>query len=98
MNKEMPQNKSNLLDIKIVEGLYSDISFLIEQSRRQVALVVNKEMTLLYWYISKTINIALLKNKRANYGESIIATLSQQLSKTYGKGFTISNINRMINF
>jgi hypothetical protein len=47
-------------------------------------------MCLLYWYIEKTINIALLKNKRADYSESIIATLSQQLSKTYGKEFTVS--------
>ena len=94
----MPKNKSYISDIKIVEGLYNDISFLIEQSKKHVALVVNKEMTLLYWYIGKTISTSLLKNKRADYGESIIATLSQQLSIAYGKGFTASNINRMINF
>lgn len=94
----MAKNINVLSDTKIIGGLYSDISFLIEQSRKHVALVVNKEMTLLYWYIGKTINTALLKNRRADYGESIIVTLSQQLSKTYGKGFTVSNINRMINF
>ena len=55
-------------------------------------------MTLLYWHIGKTIGAFLLKNKRADYGESIIATLSQQLSIACGKGFTPSNINRMINF
>jgi len=54
-------------------------------------------MTMLYWHIGKTVNSALLKNKRADYGESIIATLSQQLTTAYGKGFTKSNINRMIN-
>jgi len=48
--------------------------------------------------IGRTINNSLLKNKRADYGESIIATLSQQLTLKYGKGFTKSNINRMINF
>ncbi len=77
-NKVMPKNKSYISDIKIVEGLYNDISFLIEQSKKHVALVVNKEMTLLYWYIGKTISTSLLKTKRADYGESIIATLSQQ--------------------
>lgn len=74
------------------------ISSLIEQSRKQVALIVNQEMTLLYWYIGRTINNTLLKNKRADYGETIIATLSQQLTIAYGKGFTTSGINRMINF
>jgi predicted nuclease of restriction endonuclease-like (RecB) superfamily len=46
----------------------------------------------------RIVNNFLLKNKRADYGETIIATLSQQLAMAYGKGFTISNINRMINF
>jgi predicted nuclease of restriction endonuclease-like (RecB) superfamily len=94
----MPQHKSKLSDTKIVQGLYKDVSSLIEESRKRVALIVNKEMTLLYWYIGKTINTSLLKNKRADYGESIVATLSQQLTAAYGKGFAASNINRMINF
>ncbi len=64
----MPQTKNNLPETRIVEGLYKDISIQIEQSRKQVALVVNKEMTLLYWYIGKTISTFLLKNKRADYG------------------------------
>ncbi len=94
----MAKIQNKLSDTKIAEGLYKDVSLLIEQSRKQVALVVNQEMTLLYWYIGRTINNSLLKSKRADYGETIIATLSQQLLIAYGKGFAISNINRMINF
>ncbi len=94
----MAKIQNKVSDIRIAQGLYKEISTLIEQSRKHVALVVNQEMTLLYWYIGKTISNSLLKNKRAEYGETIVATLSQQLSIAYGKGFTNSNINRMINF
>lgn len=94
----MAKIQNKLSDTKIVDGLYKDVALLIEQSRKRVALTVNQEMTLLYWHVGRTINNSLLKNKRADYGETIIATLSQQLSAAYGKGFAISNINRMINF
>ena len=49
------QNKTS--EIKIAEGLYDKISALIEQSRKHVALVVNQEITLLYWHIGKTLII-----------------------------------------
>jgi hypothetical protein len=32
-------------------GIFGEIRSLIEQSRQQVALTVNSEMTLLYWQI-----------------------------------------------
>lgn len=94
----MAKSKSILADEKIIEGLFNEISSLIEQSRRRISLVVNQEMTLLYWHIGKTISTTLLNNKRADYGESIVATVSQQLNVSYGKGFTKSNLHRMISF
>jgi predicted nuclease of restriction endonuclease-like (RecB) superfamily len=94
----MAKSKSISADEKIIKDLYNEISSLINQSRRKVTLAVNQEMTLLYWYIGKTISSTLLKNKRADYGEAIVATLSQQLSLSYGKGFTKSNLHRMITF
>jgi predicted nuclease of restriction endonuclease-like (RecB) superfamily len=81
------------------EGLlYKEVSVLIEQSRGKVALIVNQEITLLYWHIGKVINEYLLKSKRAGYGETIVATVSRQLTVDYGKGFNKSNLHRMINF
>ncbi len=32
---------------------------------------------------------------RAEYGKQILATLSQELTKEYGKGFTVSALSRM---
>ncbi len=94
----MAKNESSLSEIKIAQLLYKDISTLIEQSRTRIALAVNQEITMLYWQIGKAIKTSLLKNQRAGYGEAIVATLSQQLSLSYGKGYTKSSLHRMMNF
>ena len=61
----MAKIKNSLSQIKIAKLLYKDISTLTEQSRIGIALAVNKEITMLYWQIGKTIKTSLLKNKRA---------------------------------
>ncbi len=38
--KAMSKIKNRISDIKIAEGLYKEISVLIEQSRKQVALIL----------------------------------------------------------
>jgi hypothetical protein len=40
----------------------------------------------------------VLRDGRAEYGEQIIATLSQQLASDYGKGFSASALTRMVKF
>lgn len=67
--------------------LFTDIKQLIESSRQRVAAAVNAEITMLYWNIGKHISQFLLNNKRAAYGKQILATLSQELTETYGKGW-----------
>ncbi len=41
----MAKTQNNLSDFKIAEGLYKNISLLIEQSKKHVALTVNREIT-----------------------------------------------------
>lgn len=41
----------------------------------------------LYWNIGKKINDHILGNQRAEYGKQILATLSQELTETYGRGW-----------
>ena len=88
----MAKTQNKVSDIKTAELLYKDISELIEQSRKRVALIVNQEITLLYWRIGRTISSSLLKNKRAEYGETIIVTLSQQLTASFGKGWGVRHL------
>ena len=39
-----------------------------------------------------------MKEKRAEYGKEIVATLSQELTKEYGNGFSYSALTRMVRF
>ncbi|HEX5152778.1 MAG TPA: PDDEXK nuclease domain-containing protein [Parafilimonas sp.] len=94
----MSKIKNKYSETQIAGVLYKEVAVLIERSREKIALTVNQEVTLLYWHIGKVINEYLLKNKRAGYGETIVATVSQQLTVEYGKGFNKSNLHRMINF
>jgi predicted nuclease of restriction endonuclease-like (RecB) superfamily len=66
----------------------SDIKQLIEQSRQNVAVAVNAEITLLYWNIGRRINEEILNFTRAEYGKQIIDTLSKQLTLEYGNGWS----------
>jgi hypothetical protein len=79
--------------------LLDDLKTLIDQARQQVAVAVNAGLTLLYWQVGQRIlKDLLLEKERAAYGEEIVATLSRQLMQRYGKGFTKSALNRMVQF
>ena len=80
------------------QNLFEQIKNLIEQTKQNVAVAVNSSMTLMYWNIGKTINDEILQNQRAEYGKEIVATLSQQLSEQYGKGYSKRNLHNMVKF
>jgi predicted nuclease of restriction endonuclease-like (RecB) superfamily len=52
----------------------------------------------LYWSIGRGIREDVLHEKRAEYGEQIVAALSKQLTAEYGRGFSRSNLFYMIQF
>ena len=78
--------------------LIKDIRHMIEEARRAVAVTVNAALTMLYWQIGKRIKDEILQGNRAEYGQEIVATLSAQLTRDYGKGFTRFNLARMLQF
>lgn len=78
--------------------LLDEIRGLIEEGRSKVSVTVNKTLTMLYWQIGKRINEEILKGERAAYGEQIVATLSEQLTNEYGKGFSRPALSRMCLF
>ncbi len=53
---------------------------------------------MLYWQIGKRINEEVLKDKRAEYGKQIVATLWRQLTAEYGDAFSEKNLRRMMQF
>ncbi|MCD6310969.1 MAG: DUF1016 family protein [Elusimicrobia bacterium] len=87
--------------VKIITSagrLVADIHKMIDETRSSVAATVNTGLTMLYWKIGQRVNDEVLVNKRAGYGEEILATLSQELTTQYGRGFSYSALTRMCYF
>lgn len=89
----MENNLKNGIDIS---NLYKNIQELIEISKSNVAMQVNSEITMLYYNIGKEIKEDILKLEKPEYGKSLIKELSRRLMEKYGKGYSYSNIYRMI--
>ena len=86
-------------EIVSAQSLIQDIRKIIEQARGHVASTANYTLSMMYWHIGERVNAEVLKNKRAEYGKKIVASLSRQLREEYGaKGFDEKNIRRMMQF
>ena len=80
------------------DALLHEIRALIEDARRQVAHAVNAGLTITYWQIGKRLLTENLTDGRGEYGQKILATLSAQLVREFGKGFSYSALTRMTRF
>lgn len=79
-------------------ALLGDIRRLIVDTRSRVATAVNAGLTLLYWQIGQRIRKDILHEKRAGYGEEIVAALARQLEAEFGRGFSRRNLFNMVRF
>lgn len=75
--------------------LFAGVEQLIFSARKKVAISLNKETTILYFNIGYYINTNLKENNQLPYGAKILATLSQELTKSFGKGYSYSALTRM---
>lgn len=80
------------------ERLLEKIAALIKQARGNVARVIDYEMILLYWSIGKILREEIVRNKRAEYGEMVIQSMSLRLIQDYGHGFSSQNLWHMVKF
>ncbi len=84
--------------MKPVPMLHAEVRDLIIAARQQVAQAVNAGLTLAYWQVGERIRQEVLMNKRADYGQEIIQTLSTKLSREFGAGFSRRNLFNMVKF
>jgi predicted nuclease of restriction endonuclease-like (RecB) superfamily len=87
--------KTNHNLIKYSNKLFDHIVEIISHAQKKVAISLNVETTLLYWSIGDYINTDLKDSGQIRYGSKILATLSQQLTQSYGKGYTYTALTRM---
>ncbi len=82
-----------------MESILNDIRQLITQARQQVLGYINSTMVLTYWHIGKRIVEDEQKGqKRAKYATEMLQHLSTELSKEFGKGFSLTNLKQMRQF
>ncbi len=85
----------NLTESKFIQ----DIKELLKSARNKVYRNINEIMTKTYFEIGKRIVEEEQKGKsRADYGKALLKNLSTELTKEFGKGFSVRNLEQMRKF
>jgi predicted nuclease of restriction endonuclease-like (RecB) superfamily len=76
--------------------LIGKIGSLLQQGRQQAVQSVNTILVQTYWYIGQHIvEFEQKGNQKAEYGSQLFERLSKDLTDSYGKGFSRSNLSYM---
>lgn len=86
------ENSENTLN------LLTEIRTLIVASRQRVAVIVNSELTLLYWQIGERLHKEILGEERAAYGKKVVKHVSEQLIQEFGDGFSEKVLRHCVRF
>ena len=98
MPKKLSLTKVAAKPARGVVPLLADVRGLILAAREQVARAVDSGLVTLYWHIGRRVHQDILKEKRAEYGAQIVATLSRQLEAEFGRGFSAKSLRHMLRF
>ncbi|MDO3376545.1 PDDEXK nuclease domain-containing protein [Geoalkalibacter halelectricus] len=98
MKKEAKPAKQDAPKAFAGNVLLDDIRTLIEETRVRVATSVNSALTVLYWRVGKRISEEILKGERADYGKEVLPTLSAELIRDHGRGWSERNLAYMVRF
>jgi predicted nuclease of restriction endonuclease-like (RecB) superfamily len=76
-------------------GLVSGVTELVDAARRASVRTVNAFMTATYWEVGRRIvEFEQGGEKRAGYGEELLARLADDLTARFGRGFSRFNLGR----
>jgi len=87
-------NIENPADPNLV--VFSSIRELLVDARTSVKKSINFAMVQTYWEIGKQIEVSI--GSRSEYGKGLLRFLSENLTREFGKGFTIRNLQTMRQF
>jgi predicted nuclease of restriction endonuclease-like (RecB) superfamily len=76
--------------------LLQDLRALIEAARGRVARAIKTGLVGMNWAMGDRIRREILGEKRAAYGQRIVATVSRQLVAEYGRGYSLTGLTRMM--
>ncbi|MGI6510200.1 MAG: PDDEXK nuclease domain-containing protein [Erysipelotrichaceae bacterium] len=79
-------------------NFYNEIKSILIKARNKVYITANFAMVEAYWNIGKKIIEQQGGKDTAEYGQGLIQELSKQMTKDFGKGFTVTNLKYMRQF
>ncbi len=83
------KEKNNIVQSTIDASFLAEVKHIVEQGRQQAYASVSQLMIETYWKIGERIVLQEQKGaNRAEYGTQLISQLSEELTRTYGKGFS----------
>ncbi len=92
----MLENKPN---IQQYENLVSGISKLLSDAKNNIASTVNTTMVVTNWHIGQYIvEYEQGGKERAEYGTQLLKRLSEDLTKVFGRGFSLRNLKLIRKF
>ena len=78
------------------KGIHGDIVAILEASRRAASRSVNALMTATYWEVGRrVVEFEQGGENRAAYGQALLVRLSGDLTKRFGRGFGVDNLELM---
>ena len=80
------------------QKFYSEIKNILHTARNKVYQTANFAMVEAYWNIGKSIIKEQGGDEKAAYGTGLLKELSEQMTRDYGKGFTVTNLKYMRQF
>jgi predicted nuclease of restriction endonuclease-like (RecB) superfamily len=79
-------------------ALLVDLRTLIQSARQRIATAAYSTQTLLCWHMGRRLASEHLQGGRAAYGKQILVTVSRELTADYGRGFSHTELTRMVQF
>jgi len=80
-------------------SVIQEIKQILTEAREKVARTVNNELLLAYWNIGRIIvESEQAGSEKAEYGKQLLKSLSKELTRELGKGFSVSNLQYMRRF
>lgn len=80
-------------------AVIQEIKTVLDSARANVARKVNSELLNSYWNIGRIIcEYEQSAPERVDYGKQTLKVLAKELTNTFGKGFSVSNIQFMRRF
>ena len=80
------------------QEFYGEIKKILINSRNKVYQTANFAMVEAYWNIGKAIIEEQGGKEKAEYGTGLLQELSKQMTKDFGRGFTVANLKNMRQF